>query len=151
MQTRFLALVLLVGVSVTLVFASVAGARGDTHRAVPHVTLLTGAAEVDAQGNPNQGDPNGIGVAAVVLFPKTDTVCWRIAVRGIERPIVGAHIHNAPAGSNGPIVVDFQAQLHGCTVVDSWLMDALLAHPENYYVNVHTSEFPAGAVRGQLA
>lgn len=30
------------------------------------------------------------------------------------------------------------------------VIDAILANPDGYYLNVHNAEFPAGAVRGQL-
>jgi hypothetical protein len=36
------------------------------------------------------------------------------------------------------------------TVTDEELADAILADPANYYVNVHTTVCPDGAVRGQL-
>ena len=39
----------------------------------------------------------------------------------------------------------------GCiTGVDRALIEDLVMHPYNYYVNVHTTDFPAGADRGQL-
>ncbi|WP_341768795.1 CHRD domain-containing protein, partial [Escherichia coli] len=38
----------------------------------------------------------------------------------------------------------------GCAPVARTLVTAILADPGSYYLNVHTSEFTAGAVRGQL-
>jgi hypothetical protein len=36
----------------------------------------------------------------------------------------------------------------GCTT--SSFADAIASNPSNYYVNVHSSTFPGGAIRGQL-
>jgi hypothetical protein len=75
-----------------------------------------------------------------------------------------AHIHKAPAGVNGPILWDFleagnpvasisdqPSQLRGVARPKAAAVLAdLLAHPDQYYVNVHSTVFPGGAVRGQL-
>ncbi len=118
----------------------------------PFITVLSGAAEV-----PGPGDPDGSGVAFLVLNPGMGEVCWAIAVTGITLPAIGAHIHAAPEGVAGPIVVplsppDMTGLSRGCTDgVARDLILAIIESPEQYYVNVHTTDFPAGALRGQLS
>jgi hypothetical protein len=71
-------------------------------------------------------------------------------------PAVAAHIHLAPVGVNGPIVVPLaplnaQGKSSGCVAnVDAALAANIAAHPEQYYVNVHTTANPGGDIRGQL-
>ncbi len=93
------------------------------------------------------GDADGSGQAEVEV--EGTEVCWEISVANIDAAIA-AHIHRAPIGVAGPVVVDFKGQLEGCATVTPALAAALAADREAYYVNVHNTAFPAGAVRGQL-
>jgi CHRD domain len=149
MRLRVFLAAVLVAVVGSLAFATAAGATGSTRILA---TVLTGANEIGPAG-PGAGDLDGIGVAVITLNTSTETVCWLIAVRGIELPATAAHIHVAPAGSNGPVVVPLSAPnargiSFGC--VQSMHTDAIAADPAAYYVNVHNVPFPAGALRGQL-
>lgn len=122
-------------------------------------TALSGQNEVNA-ANPNggAGDPDGTGTAAITVNVGQRRVCWDISVNNISAPI-RAHIHKAPVLTNGPIVVGFfepaAVALKGCTPttqpVDRRLLMDIIQHPRDYYVNVHTADFPAGAIRGQLS
>jgi hypothetical protein len=123
------------------------------HGGRPLSTELTGAAEV-----PGPGDPDGSGTATITVNPGQEEVCWEINAAGIELPATAAHIHVGAAGVAGPVVVTLSAPdasgfSSGCTTVDvnRDLAKAILKNPEDYYVNVHTSVFPAGAIRGQLS
>jgi hypothetical protein len=81
----------------------------------------------------------------------------------IAGPSTGAHIHaqdpTTPTGLTGPIVVHFErtglntglvAEGTATTTTDPLLAAKILANPENYYVNVHTTACPTGTIRGQL-
>jgi hypothetical protein len=102
-----------------------------------------------AQEAPGPGDPDGIGSALLSIDPEASTIDWHISVENIFLPITGVHIHQAPAGEPGPIVVDFAGQLSGMGLFDVDL-PAIAANPSNYYVNVHNKKFPDGAIRGQI-
>jgi hypothetical protein len=115
----------------------------------PFTTALTGAAEV-----PGPGDPDGSGTAVLSLNPGQEEVCFELTVTGIA-PATAAHIHIGGAGVAGPVVRGLSpptsGSSSGCVSASRELILAIMQNPENYYVNVHNAEYPAGAVRGQLS
>jgi hypothetical protein len=145
-SARRIAAALVAGAALTLVAASPADAAGGRR----FTTTMTGAAEVNAQGVPNQGDPDGIGTATLRINPGLGQVCWTITVSGVD-PITAAHIHVAPPTAPGPIVVPLNPYSGGCTDVSRQLALAIIRNPGAYYVNVHNAPYPAGALRGQLS
>jgi len=122
------------------------GAQAETRA----TATLSGAEEV-----PTPGDPDGAGSATVTFRTGSGEVCWDINVSNITLPSVGAHIHEGAKGVAGGVVVPFTAPdangtASGCATPDAALVTRIMQSPENFYVNIHTSDFPAGAVRGQL-
>ncbi len=98
-------------------------------------------------------DLGATGSAHITLNQGQGTVCFEIDVDGATTPILAAHIHAAPAGVNGPIVVDFQWATtggHGCVSADADLIKDIRQSPWDYYINVHNMTAPGGAARGQL-
>jgi hypothetical protein len=110
---------------------------------------MTGAAEA-----PNPGDPDGSGTAVFRLNYGQGEICYELTVSNID-PATAAHIHVAPVGEPGPVVVPLAAPTSGtssgCASVDRDLIKAIIQNPDAYYVNVHNAAFPGGAVRGQLS
>lgn len=114
-----------------------------------YFALLTGGQE------PGGGDPNGRGSASFTFDGRS--LCWGITVANLSRT-VGAHIHKGGRGVNGSIVVPLQqpdsgdpGASSGCETVTAAVARAIRRKPGGYYVNVHTTEFGGGAIRGQLA
>src|SRR5947209_5025239 len=117
----------------------------------PLATTLAGANEV-----PGPGDPDGSGTATLTLNQGQGQICFTLTVTNLTLPATAAHIHAAPAGVAGPVVVtlvppDASGVSSGCVSADPDLIKAIRQDPAAYYVNVHTTDFPAGAARGQLA
>jgi hypothetical protein len=99
----------------------------------------------------------------------------RVDVEGLVSDVAAAHLHCAPAGVNGPIVVDL---LPTTGVMDGRIVDDVFDNEDVIieedcldlcgfeinniaslrqaaadaclYLNVHTDDFPDGEVRGQL-
>jgi hypothetical protein len=138
--------------------SSVAEAQG-----VQLFAVLNGGNEVKSptSGNPDggarAGDQDGYGTAAII-FAGTGRLCFSIIVHNITTASA-AHIHRGLAGQNGPVEIFLAppagsgspGTTSGCV---SDIAPALLAEiqrtPSAFYVNVHNSVFPNGALRGQL-
>ncbi|MFF3410159.1 CHRD domain-containing protein [Streptomyces sp. NPDC002742] len=117
---------------------------------------LRGAGEVPVQGGPAVGDKDGAALEFIKV--KGNKVSVAVTWRGTGRP-TSLHIHQGAKGTNGGVKIDFGGLLDGIKghsvvgtveVDDAALLDTLKTDPGSFYANLHTTEFPGGAVRGQL-
>jgi hypothetical protein len=96
----------------------------------------------------------GSGEATVSLDTATHEITWNVTFSGFTSEVTAAHIHGpAEAGKNAGVVVPLgsapKSPLHGPAKLTAEQEQQLTAGM--YYVNVHSKNFPSGAVRGQLA
>ena len=135
-----------------LVLVGPATAQTSDAPSLPNRTVLH-ARMTGEQVVPGPGDPAGFGGAAIGLI-HPDTVCYALTAQRIG--FFWADIHFGPPGVAGPIVVPlddrptFSSVSVGCKRADPDLVADIAANPSEYYVNVYTPEYPAGAIRGQL-
>jgi hypothetical protein len=114
---------------------------------------LTGKAEV-----PGPGSKKGKGEIVVTMKPTQKKVCFNLEVKNLDT-ITDGHIHKGAEGVAGDVKVPLFVgqELAGTGAYDGCVKDVkkklikkIIAKPENYYVNIHTVEYPDGAIRGQL-
>ena len=159
-------MLVLVAIIVTMTLslvATVAAANRESRDVTTFHVVLTGLAEVpeNAHGNADRG-------FAVVTFDRSDEeVCWQVLrlrlTDGEPLPFAG-HIHVGPrnVAVSGNIVHHFfgtggagaapasYPTVRVCQSIAPALLDAILANPDQYYVNLHNTPHPTGVVRGQL-
>ncbi|TJY58772.1 CHRD domain-containing protein [Sinimarinibacterium sp. CAU 1509] len=120
--------------------------------------------------NPFVGDRKARGEAYVFGIDGDPlTLCYTIRVDRLAEtefaPGNGraAHIHEGQIGENGPVVANLawpqDDQAADCLTegetgkfptMESGIVQRILQNPENFYINLHNTEFPNGAIRGQL-
>lgn len=141
-------------------------ARGDALHDPSDVWFIGMDASLEVP-EPGPEGAGGFGVA----FPDAnapDTICvgYFSFIFGANGPVplTGAHIHEGENGQSGPVVVDLpipdagEIVAAGCTDTDpddsdgtqTTVVDAIAADINGHYVNLHTADYPNGAVRGQL-
>jgi hypothetical protein len=132
---------------------------------------LSAANEVPAISN---AEANASGTATIALNVAKDasgnitsaTVNFQISVTGFPAgtTVTDAHIHNAPTGTNGGVVINATLTSGELALVNGSgsitknginvpadRASAILSNPSAHYFNVHTALNPDGAIRGQLS
>jgi hypothetical protein len=89
---------------------------------------------------------------AVLKIEPDGAVSGKVRTRGIKATM--AHIHEAPAGKNGPVIIPLEAGPKGTWVVPAGSKLSADQYKEflagHLYINVHSEAHPAGEIRGQL-
>ncbi len=125
---------------------------------VPPIAGLDGSASASVTAYATR-DSNGTVTSGSVLFD----VSYRFPG---EATITGLHIHPSPAGANGPVVISSGVATFtdstGSGNITRWAevtptnragldaLDGLYRNPDQFYINIHTSVNPGGAMRSQL-
>ena len=114
------------------------------------------SAENEVPGCPAGVESGASGVAVVQIDAVTGEIRYRVVATNLPDTIAGspgAHIHFGTAEQKGLIVQEFELTglntglVAAGTAPNPTLAAAILANPENYYVNVHTKACPPGTVR----
>lgn len=117
---------------------------------------LEGRNEIGVDGKSGAGNAFGLGGASVVI--KGRLICASIVMIEGGFP-VAAHIHRGVSGQNGPVAIPLptpvagtaiSANSSGCIEANPLVIEEIRTKPASFYVNVHTNDFPNGALRGKL-
>ena len=106
---------------------------------------------------PTAGDPDGRGFAVAIL--DGTSLNYYVMVESITTP-TAADIGVGRPGQSGAVAVTLTTTFTsaapgafiavGSVTIDSATAQGVAANPGGYYFNVHNSDFPGGALRGQL-
>lgn len=153
--------------SAAILLTAIAGlATSAQAQFITFTAVLSGAQEVPAVSTP------ATGTATLVLNTVTNAFTIDLQFSGLTAPVTVAHIHRAPAGTNGPVIIGLDGMVlsggrpswnliaPGVSSFNSGgPLNAPFAFPTtevanliagNTYFNVHSSAFPGGEIRGQI-
>ena len=147
--------------SVSSILLLVGPTSAAAHEAGPMHQAGNGHFSIQLTGRevPDGGDPDGQGSATLDLDPQKQQTCFTISWTRLSGTVTALHLHAAARGSEGPHWIDFfnnqsfpgaQSTASGCVPTPRDKIDAVINHPADYYLNVHSTTFEKGAIRGQL-
>jgi hypothetical protein len=107
--------------------------------------------------NPNGGDPDGSANITLRVNRVKGRLCFVLTYKKLSGHVTGAFLHKGNEGQIArPIVALFEGD-HASPVqacvhdLRDRIVRRLKRKPEGHYVDVDTSKYPDGAVRGQLS
>ena len=123
--------------------------------------VVAGAATIQLTATPDCGQEvpsqcgfgaTGTGSANITLDTATNQLSWNVSWSGLSGTVVAAHFHGpAPAGANAGVQVSIGTvnPAIGSTPLNATQAADLLAGL--WYLNIHSTQFPGGEIRGQVS
>ena len=161
MRTRIV--VVLAALTVTL--AGVGGVAAAGNPEPPPGAMFAATQLVGANVVPGPGDPDGKGTVGINPTGRNTKICWGLEVKRLDA-ITGAYVHKGERGAAGAARVTLFENAaglpgggvhRGCVKhLDPGLVRRIIGVREEsgrnwpWYVELRTTAYPAGAVRGQL-
>lgn len=123
--------------------------RGQIRPDTPWTARLDGQQEVPPVSS------NATGTGVVSVSPDESRILVSLSWSGLNGAATAGHIHQAPAGANGPVAFNLAptAAASGSVVDLQFLPTAQQmanGKANGWYFNLHTSANPAGEIRGQI-
>jgi len=131
--------------------------------------FIASATLLGANERPTPNNSLGTGTAAITFLAGPDELVYLVTFSNLSGPATAAHIHLGPATISGPVILpfplvpaatsgSFSGVLTNANIVNqgtTGLTDisqiAAQIQANNTYVNIHSSVFPGGEIRGQLS
>ena len=108
--------------------------------------LPNGSEETPANNSP------ATAFGRLVLTADRKQLLYEVHVSGLSGDPTAMHLHMAPRGTPGsviiPLAIPAGGEAVGCVDVPAGADAALLS--QGMYLNIHTGNFPAGEIRGQV-
>ena len=137
---------------------AVVACKDDEKQVTPATNNVELTATISASQQVPVNTTTGTGTFTGTFNRDTKLLTYKVDFAGLAAPISGAHIHLGSPGRNGGVKVNFSATaatvspINGSIKLDQPLdlptIDSLLAN--RTYVNIHTTAFPLGAIRGNI-
>ena len=101
-----------------------------------------------------KGDPDGFASAELTVSDRTDQICYDVNdVRGLGN-VTGGAVYRGAKGRSGTLVLRLREANEGgwknCVKRAEWLEDSIENSSGGYYIQLTSSDYPGGAVRGQF-
>jgi predicted outer membrane repeat protein len=141
----------------TIVAGNLAAVGPDVASNLLFTAALDGTQQVPPTDSPATGS------ASILLSPDQTMLTFSVTFTNLEGMPTAIHLHNAPAGQNGPVATDADganielanlpqdtsdtAGPQTFTVTPDFVTQLLEG---NIYVNIHTTVFTGGEIRGQV-
>ena len=157
------------GIAITVLALGLAGCGGGdngTPTSPSNLTVFTvplsALNEVPAVTN---AEATARGTAVVTVHSDTNTIDFNVSLNSFPNgsQVNIAHIHPGAAGATGPVLISTGLTAGNVTLTNgagtfsfnsvttsATNIQNILAAPQNFYFNVHTTTNPGGAIRGQL-
>lgn len=139
--TKNILLVILSGI----ILLSASCKKDDKSTITTFKAVINGAAETPVNAS--------VATGTATLTFDTDTKIFNVVVTYSGVTAVAAHIHKGEVGVAGSVIFGFVAPLTSPIDYTSPALDATQEADLNanqYYVNIHSTQYPGGEIRGQL-